>query len=81
MISKTVLATNPRHRPHRDLLAAGWQEVKLGQWGRAAARVALEIDGLWHSYVLPNDTMRSSPGFPTVTDAMLDADRRVVAAA
>jgi len=80
MISKTLLATNPRHQPNRELLSAGWRELKRGQWGRAAARVALEIDGLWHSYVQSNDTIKSSPGFPAVSDAMLDADRRAVAA-
>jgi hypothetical protein len=76
MISKTMLATNPRHRPSRDVLAGGWQESKLGQWIRAALRVSLEFDGLWHSYAHPSDTLQNSPGFPTVTDAMRDAERR-----
>ena len=80
MISKTVLATNPRHRPSREVLAAGWQELKLGHWIRAAVRVSLELDGLWHSYAHPHETPKNSPGFPTVTDAMLDAERRGVAA-
>jgi hypothetical protein len=80
MISKTMLATNPRHRPSRDALAGGWRESKLGQWMRAAARVTLEFDGLWHSYVQPSDTLQNSPGFPTVTDAMRDAERRGFAA-
>ena len=80
MISKTMMATNPRHRPSRDVLAAGWREMKLGHWIQAAVRVTLELDGLWHSYAQPHDTPKNSPGFPTVTDAMLDAQRRGVMA-
>lgn len=80
MISKTMLATNPRHRPSAEMVAAGWRESKSGQWMQMAMRVALEVDGLWHSYVQPTDTIKNSPGFPSVTDAMLDAERRAIAA-
>ena len=76
MISKTVLATHPRHRPHANLINAGWREVCSGEWIHAGLSVVLEIDGLWHSYARETETRKNSPGFMSISDAMQDATQR-----
>lgn len=76
MVSKAILATHPRHRPAREAIESGWRESAPGQWARDEILVCLEIDGLWHSYAQLTDTRRHSPGFPTIQEAMRDAETR-----
>lgn len=78
MISKTLLATNPRHRPIPDATAEGWLETRPGQWLHRCGSVTLEIDGLWHSYAQATETRRNSPGFLNLADAMRDVQMRAM---
>lgn len=76
MISKAVLATHPRHRPHAEHVNSGWREVCSGEWIYRELTVTLELDGLWHSYVRETETRKTSPGFVSVSEAMGNAMQR-----
>lgn len=55
-----------------------WVKREAGWWvnEKTECQVCMEHDGKWHSYASDDVTVKDSPKFSTMREAMLDADRR-----
>ena len=62
----------------RKAIAPNWVKREAGWWEneKTECQVCMEHDGKWHSYASCYVTVKDSPKFSTMREAMLDADRR-----
>lgn len=59
-------------------LKAHWECIEPGWWTSTCPTlgVCLEKDRKWHSYINTRETYKDTPGFKTMREAMIDAERR-----
>ena len=59
-------------------LKADWQQIHSGWWVALKPNlgVSKEDDGKWHSYIRHIELPKDTPGFRTMREAMIDAEKR-----